>query len=93
MPDLGLQDDKLYFFEPIALRNQLDFSPQMVTRPWTTYKNIAYSPHTYTGSFTLNHLCKVGSEKHCPERPPFKQSLETAWVRRRSQLDWRKSQD
>lgn len=79
-PDLGLHDDKIYFFEPIALRNQLDFSPQLITKPWTTYKNIAYSPHTYTGSFTLNHLCRVGSKKHCPERPPFKQSLETAWV-------------
>lgn len=82
VPDLGLHDDKIYLFEPMALRNQLDFSPQQITEPWTSYPNIVYAPHTYTGSFTLDKYCStVGSKRSCPKRPPFTRSLETAWVR------------
>jgi len=53
-PDLGIHDTRhLIFFEPMALRNQLDFSVQ-TSRPWTNYTNIVFSPHTYTYSFTLD---------------------------------------
>lgn len=40
VPDLGVHDDKIYLFEPMAARNQLDFSAQWQTHPWTSYPNI-----------------------------------------------------
>ena len=52
--DLGIHDTKhLIFFEPIALRNLLDFSPQHSV-PFSTYANLVYAPHTYGHVFTLD---------------------------------------
>ena len=52
-PDLGIHDNRhLFFTEPSALRNELDFAPE-VSAPFTTYSGVVYSPHVYTGSFTL----------------------------------------
>ena len=55
----------------MALRNQLDVSIQ-ISKPFTEYPNIAFAPHTYTYSFTLDidgFQPVVG----------YSQSLETAW--------------
>lgn len=52
--DLGIHDTRhLIFFEPIALRNLLDFSPQHSV-PFSTYANLVYAPHTYGHVFTLD---------------------------------------
>ena len=53
VPDLGVRTDQVLFFEPVGLRNELDFSPQKETSPWTTYGNIAYAPHTYVAATML----------------------------------------
>eukprot|EP01137_Pigoraptor_chileana_P012113 Opistho-2@64091 len=53
-PDLGIHDTRhLMVYEPNALRNQLDFSPQ-TCEPFTEYPNIVFAPHTYTHSFTID---------------------------------------
>jgi hypothetical protein len=52
-PDLGVRDTRHAFFvEPSALRNELDFAPEGAT-PFTSYPNVVYAPHVYTGSFTI----------------------------------------
>lgn len=51
-PDVGIQSKKLILFEPMALRNQLDFSLQ-ISKPFTEYANTVFAPHVYTGSFTF----------------------------------------
>merc|ERR1711865_5316 len=58
------------FFEPMALRNQLDFSLQ-VSKKFTEYKNIVFSPHTYSYSFTF-------PIPHWP--PSYSLSLDSAWL-------------
>jgi endoglycosylceramidase len=40
------------FFEPLAYRNLVDFSPQ-VSEPFTSYPNIVFAPHVYTYAFTV----------------------------------------
>ena len=64
-PDLGIHTDKLMVCEPTAVRNQLDVSVQ-ISKPFTTYTNIVYAPHTYTDSFTLW------------KKEPFSIALDTA---------------
>ena len=50
---LGIRDTRHAFFcEPSSLRNLLDFAPENATA-FTTYANIVYAPHVYTGSFTV----------------------------------------
>ena len=71
VPDLGTRTEQILFFEPIGLRNEFDISPQRITSPWTSYSNIVYAPHTYTGSFTLI--------KHGKLAPQYNVSLDTAW--------------
>jgi hypothetical protein len=45
-PDLGVRDTRhLFFLEPGAIRNLLDFSPQ-ASVPVTAYPNIVHTPHT-----------------------------------------------
>ena len=48
-PDLGVHDDHAYLFEPCVLRNSVDVSLQHITEPWTTYDQLIFAPHTYTG--------------------------------------------
>jgi len=51
-PDLGIGDTRhVFFFEPSALRNELDVDLQF-SKPFTEYPNIAYAPHDYSYSFT-----------------------------------------
>jgi aryl-phospho-beta-D-glucosidase BglC (GH1 family) len=53
-PDLGIRDtNHLVFFEPIALRNLIDFSPQH-SKPFSTYPNLVFAPHTYSHVFTID---------------------------------------
>ena len=66
-PDLKIYSKKLIFFEPIALRNQLDFSLQIST-PFTEYPNIVFAPHVYTSFFTAPHW-----------PPSFALALDSAW--------------
>lgn len=55
-PSLGIQDTKhLFFFEPMAVRNQFDFSFQESV-PFTTYPRIVYAPHVYTHIFTIDSV-------------------------------------
>jgi len=67
-PDLQLNSRKLIFFEPMALRNELDFSLQVST-PFTEYSNIVFSPHVYTNFFTA---------KNWP--PNYRLALDSAWL-------------
>jgi len=66
-PDLGINTEKVILFEPMAVRNQLDFSVQR-SKVFTEYASVVYAPHTYTESFTIFD-------------PLFgyQQSLDTAW--------------
>ena len=53
-PDLGVRDTRHpIFFEPSAVRNLIDFSPQ-VSAPLTNFTQLVYTPHVYTDVFTLN---------------------------------------
>ncbi len=54
--DLGVHDTRhMFFVEPIAVRNQLDFALQ-ASVPFTNYSNLVYSPHQYTHVFTLDRM-------------------------------------
>ena len=51
-PDLRVHDTRhLFFAEPSALRNELDFSAEGIPKPWTQYPNVVHTPHVYT------HVC------------------------------------
>ena len=48
---------QLFFVEPNALRNSIDQSANFL--PWSTfssYPNVVYTPHIYTGVFTLDAM-------------------------------------
>ncbi|GMH76821.1 hypothetical protein TrLO_g2673 [Triparma laevis f. longispina] len=66
-PDMMIHSKKLMIVEPMAVRNQLDFSTQ-VSKPFTEYPSIVYAPHTYSYSFTILPL-KIGG---------YERSLRTA---------------
>jgi hypothetical protein len=45
-PDLGVHDTRhIFFAEPSALRNELDFSAEDIPAPWTSYANVVHTPH------------------------------------------------
>jgi len=53
-PDLGVGDQRhLFFMEPCAIRNQLDFSLQF-SKPVSSYPGTVYAPHVYTHVFTID---------------------------------------
>lgn len=54
-PDLGVHDTHIFFFEPSAVRNLLDFSPQ-ISSVFTNYTNLVFTPHTYTHVFTIDRI-------------------------------------
>eukprot|EP00927_Polykrikos_kofoidii_P034540 TRINITY_DN29292_c0_g1_i1.p1 TRINITY_DN29292_c0_g1~~TRINITY_DN29292_c0_g1_i1.p1 ORF type:complete len:628 (-),score=60.22 TRINITY_DN29292_c0_g1_i1:61-1665(-) len=66
-PDMGIRSERLVLFEPMALRNQVDISLQ-ISKPFTEYKNIVFSPHTYTREFTAKGWT-----------PPYRLALDSAW--------------
>ena len=54
-PDLGVRDTRhLFFAEPSALRNLLDFSAEEIPTRWTSYPHIVHTPHVYTHVFTID---------------------------------------
>ena len=53
-PDLGVDDRRhLILFEPQAVRNLVDFSPQH-SKPFSAYPNLVFAPHVYTHIFTVD---------------------------------------
>jgi hypothetical protein len=65
-PNLGINDKRhLFFVEPTAFRNLLDFSPQH-SIPFTTYSNIVYSPHVYTHVFTIDSILHLNESVYPP---------------------------
>jgi endoglycosylceramidase len=52
-PQLASVSRQQIFFEPLAWRNVVDFSPQ-VSAPFSSYPNLVYAPHVYTHAFTLD---------------------------------------
>jgi endoglycosylceramidase len=52
-PQLASVSRQQIFFEPLAWRNVVDFSPQVST-PFSSYPNLVYAPHVYTHAFTLD---------------------------------------
>jgi len=73
-PDLGVRDTRHpIFFEPSAVRNLVDFSPQ-VSAPLTNFSQLVYTPHVYTGVFTLN-LASL----NISWPPSFDFAFDSAW--------------
>ncbi len=74
-PSLGINDQRhLFFVEPTAIRNLLDFTPQH-SAPFTSYPNIVYAPHVYTHVFTIDSVLHL-NESHYPP------SFEYVFVRK-----------
>jgi len=73
-PDLGIHDRRhMIFVDPMALRNEVDRDLGWGLKPFTSYDNIVFAPHTYTNSFTVSLL-------HHSLVRSYAQSLDTAWV-------------
>jgi hypothetical protein len=73
-PDLGVRDTRHpIFFEPSAVRNLIDFSPQ-VSAPLTNYSQLVYTPHVYTNVFTLNL-----ESLNISWPPSFSFAFDSAW--------------
>lgn len=65
-PNLGINDNRhLFFFEPTSVRNLLDYTPQHSV-PFTSYKNIVYSPHVYTHVFTIDSILHLNQSDYPP---------------------------
>lgn len=78
-PDLGIHDTKhLFFVEPNAIRNLLDFSPQ-VNVPITNYTNVVHTPHTYTHVFTIDRILLPYGINISWYPPSFSFAYQTAW--------------
>ncbi len=54
-PKLADVTHQQIFFEPLAYRNLIDFSPQVST-PFSSYPNLVYAPHVYTHAFTVDQF-------------------------------------
>jgi endoglycosylceramidase len=54
-PQLASVSHQQIFFEPLAWRNVVEFSPQ-VSAPFSSYRNLVYAPHIYTHAFTLDEF-------------------------------------
>ena len=65
-PNLGINDQRhLFFVEPTAVRNLLDYSPQK-SIPFTSYRNIVYAPHVYTHVFTIDSVLHLNQSVYPP---------------------------
>lgn len=64
------------FFEPLAYRNLLDFSPQVST-PFSSYPNLVYAPHVYTHAFTVDQFLGY-AVKDSPYPPSYEFGYQTA---------------
>ncbi len=77
-PDLGIHDtNHLVFFEPIALRNLIDFSPQD-SKPFSTYPNLVFAPHTYSHVFTIDSSFLGFNAGNSPYPPSYDYAYATA---------------
>ncbi len=54
-PKLANVSRQQIFYEPLAYRNLVDFTPQVST-PFSSYQNLVYAPHIYTHAFTFDTL-------------------------------------
>jgi endoglycosylceramidase len=54
-PQLASVSRQQIFYEPLAWRNVVEFSPQ-VSAPFSSYTNLVYAPHIYTHAFTLDEF-------------------------------------
>jgi hypothetical protein len=75
-PQLAHVSRQQVFFEPIAYRNLVDFSPQ-VSRPFSTYKNLVYAPHVYTHAFTADAFVGYPATSS-PYPPSYEFGYQTA---------------
>ena len=65
-PNLGINDHRhLFFFEPTSIRNLLDYTPQHSV-PFTSCRNIVYSPHVYTHVFTIDSILHLNQSDYPP---------------------------
>ncbi len=77
-PDLGIRDtNHLVFFEPIALRNLIDFSPQH-SKPFSSYPNLVFAPHTYSHVFTIDSSFLGFHPDNSPYPPSYDYAYATA---------------
>lgn len=76
-PALTHVTDQQIFFEPIAYRNLVDFSPQ-VSVPFTSYPNIVFAPHVYTHTFTLDTEVMGYTPQNSPYPPSYDFGYQTA---------------
>ena len=68
---------QLFFVEPNALRNSIDVSANFL--PWSTfssYPNVVYTPHIYTGVFTLDAM--AGQRGLFPSNGGYMSSINDA---------------
>ena len=70
----------LFFFEPMALRNQLDVAAQ-VSLPFTRNPNVVYAPHVYTHVFTAD--ASVPGASSVPYPLSYDQAFQTATLEAR----------
>ncbi len=77
-PDLGIHDtNHLVFFEPIAVRNLIDYSPQH-SKPFSSYPNLVFAPHTYTHVFTIDSSFLGFNAQNSPYPPSYDYAYATA---------------
>ena len=77
-PDLAIHDtNHLVFAEPIALRNLIDFSPQH-SKPFSTYPNVVFAPHTYSHVFTIDSSFLGFSAQNSTYPPSYDYAYATA---------------
>jgi hypothetical protein len=82
----------ILFFEPMGFRDELDFSPQLIEAPFTSYAQLAFAPHTYSMEFTgqvqddINRAVSalwpasaLGPAPVVAYPPSFSFALDTAW--------------
>jgi endoglycosylceramidase len=78
----GVPDRRhLFFFEPMALRNLLDATPQL-SLPFTRSKNIVYAPHVYTHVFTAE--ASIPNASALPYPLSYDQAFRTAKLEARA---------
>lgn len=75
-PELAHVTHQQIFFEPLAYRNLLDFSPQ-VSAAFSSYPNLVYAPHIYTHAFTVDQFLGY-SIADSPYPPSYTFGYQTA---------------
>ncbi len=77
-PDLAIHDtNHLIFFEPIAIRNLIDYSPQH-SKVFSSYPNLVFAPHTYSHIFTIDSSFLGFNAHNSPYPPNYDYAYATA---------------